>query len=457
MMRMLSIILFLGAAAGFSAACGDDDAAPTGTAPGATAVPGAAQPGQPAAGASAAPSAPRAAASGLDPEREWEIFEHCKKRAAADCAEEERDRGAYYRARQARIIASPFKARVDRVFLAGTCARGDDPAKRKNTSGIRAVVEGTLTYTGSDMLYLAELRGAAYLRFGADRYTEAEALGRAYTGGWYGGTKVVSRLEREVRGADPWLQGQERPFHWESQPLSEAFCETLPDEAKVHVELVTRGIRGGRQDSPVAVVDLAWDELVGMGLKTQVQVVIKQKDGVLLEPADAHYGCQDRILVTRLTGKTEWLKRTQVVQPADFGRAPAAAFPVQAGTTGWKITVSGITGAREFGGYAPKGEDQFLAVVDIELANNGAEASSLKGFTARLESAPGRWQGPVTKAVGQIDAASTVEPGGSLAGKLVFARQRFERPFRLEVKTPDKETVLLDVLSYDLGPERAPK
>jgi hypothetical protein len=63
----------------------------------------------------------------------------------------------------------------------------------------------------------------------------------------------------------------------------------------------------------------------------------------------------------------------------------------------------------------------------------------------------------VTKAVGQIDTASEVEAGGSLAGKLVFPRQRFERPFRLEVKTPDKESVLLDVLSYDLGPERTPK
>jgi hypothetical protein len=457
MTRLLSTILFLGAAAGFSAACGDDDAAPAGTAPDATTAPGAAQPAQPAAEAPAAPSAPRAAATGLDPEREWEIYEHCKKRSAAECAEEERDRGAYYRARQARIAASPFKARVDRVFLAGACASGDDPAKRKSTSGIRAVVEGTLTYTGSDLLYLAELRGAAYLRFGAERYAEAEALGRAYSGGWYGGTKVVSRLEREVRGADPWLQGQERPFHWESAPLSEAFCEVLPDEAKVYVEVITRGIRGGRKDIPLAFVDLAWDEVIGMSLKQQVQVVIKQKDGVLLEPADAHYGFQDRILVTRLTGKTEWLKRTQVVQPADLARAPAAGSPIQAGTTGWKITVTGISGAREFGGYAPRGEDQFLTVVDIELANTGAEASSLKGFAARLESAPGRWQGPLTKAVGQIDAASTVEPGGSLAGKLVFARQRFERPFRLEVKTPDKETVLLDVLSYDLGPERAPR
>ena len=44
-----------------------------------------------------------------------------------------------------------------------------------------------------------------------------------------------------------------------------------------------------------------------------------------------------------------------------------------------------------------------------------------------------------------------------MSGKVVFPRQRFERPFRLEVKTPDKNTVYLDVLSYDLGPQRAPK
>ncbi|HUT79235.1 MAG TPA: hypothetical protein VM285_16165, partial [Polyangia bacterium] len=333
--RALAIFLFVGATLVVTVSCGDDDETPAAPVPAATGAPGVAQPAPPAAKAPATTTAPRAAASGIDPEREWEIFEHCKQRAATECAEEERDRGAYYRARQAKIASSPFKTRVDRVFLMGSCARGDDPAKRKSTSGIRAVVEGTLTYTGSDLLYLAELRGAAFLRFGADRYAEVEVQGRSYTGGWYGGTKVVSRLEREVRGADPWLPGQERPFHWESQPLSEAFCEALPDEARVYVEIVTRGIRGGRKDLPLALVDLAWDEVLGMSLKQQVQVVIKQKTQTLLEPADAHYGFQDRILVTRLTGKTEWLKRTQVVQPADLDRAPAAAFPVQASTTGW--------------------------------------------------------------------------------------------------------------------------
>jgi hypothetical protein len=449
----MTTLVFLAAIPLLQAACGDDAEAPAGTVPVAAAAPGAPLPAQ----AQAAPVPSPAAAGGLDPEREWEIYEHCKKRSAAECAEEERDRTAYYRARQARIASSPFKTSVDRVYVTGSCGRGDEPHKRKDTGGLRVVVEGSMTYTGSDLLYLAELRGAAYLRFGAERYAEAEALGRAYTGGYYGRTRIVSRLEHEVRGSDPWLPGQERAFHWESAPLSEAFCEAMPDEAMAYIEVVTRGIRSGRRDHPVALTPVAWDEVIGMGLKQQVQVVIKQKDQTLLEPADAHYGCQDRMLVTRLTGKTEWLKQAQIVRPADSVRAPAVAFPVQAGSTGWKVGVTGIAGAREFGGYAPKGEDQFLVVVDVELANTGAEAASLKGLAARLETAPGRWQGPVTKAVGQIDSSSTVEAGGSLAGKLVFPRQRFERPFRLELKTPDKETVLLDVLSYDLGPERAPK
>ena len=41
-----------------------------------------------------------------------------------------------------------------------------------------------------------------------------------------------------------------------------------------------------------------------------------------------------------------------------------------------------------------------------------------------------------------------------VTGKIAFPRQRFERPFRLEVKTPDRQTTIVDVFNYDLGPEQ---
>jgi len=99
----------------------------------------------------------------------------------------------------------------------------------------------------------------------------------------------------------------------------------------------------------------------------------------------------------------------------------------------------------------------FLAIVDVSVSYLGEGEGSLKGFAARMETSPDKWQKPITKALGQIDTSESIASGSSVSGKLVFPRQRFERPFRLEVRPPDKNTFFLDVFDYKMGPERAPK
>lgn len=438
--------------------CGDDDEAPAAD-PAAGGAPSESSPAAQPAPKPAPESSPTAkpGAPALDPEKECRIEEYCERKCRGECAVEERDRGPYFKAKQAKVGSAPFEVNVKRVYLEGACHRGDTPEKRKSTSGIRAIVEGEMTYTGNDVIYRAGLGGEMYARFGADRYAEVGAMEKTYSRGWYGGMKLVTRFTREVRGSDPWLTGQSRPFHWESDPLSEAFCELMPDEAQVYIEMWAYGVREGRAEYSIAFVPLNWDEVVGMALRQQVKVEIKKKNEVLEEPADAHYSQLGRILVTRLTGKTEWLKRSSVVQAGTLTKGPAASFPVEGSSEDWKVRVTGITQAKEFGGYAHKGEDQFLAIVEVQLEFTGEGEGSLKGLAARLETSPGKWQKPVSKAVGQLDATGTVAAGGSTSGKLVFPKQRFERPFRIEIKTPDKETLYLDVLSYSLGSERAAK
>jgi len=441
---------------GFASGCGDDAQAPS-EAPEAASQQAAPAP---AAAATAAPTAAQPAKAGapaIDPEKECRIEDYCEQKCRGECALEERDRGPFFKAKESKIGGAPFDVTIKRVYFEGACHRGDTPEKRKSTSGIRAIVEGEMTYTGNDIIYRAGLGGEMYARFGADRYAEAGAMEKTYSRGWYGGTKLVTRFTREVHGSDPWLTGQTRPFHWESNALSEAFCEVIPDEAQVYIELWGYGVRGGRFEHPMKFVPLNWDEIVGMALRQQIKIEIPKKDEVLEEPADAHYSQLGKILVTRLTGKTEWLKRSSVVQSGMLTKGPAAAFPVEGSSEEWKVRVTGITQAKEFGGYAHKGEDQFLAIVEVQLEYAGSGEGSLKGLAARLETSPGKWQKPVSKAVGQLDTDGTVPAGGSTSGKLVFPRQRFERPFRIEIKTPDKETLYLDVLSYSLGPERGAK
>ncbi len=440
------------------AACGDDDAAPPTDATGAPASKNKSTLAEKAATLlqKADSIATLAGEPNEDPEKECRILAYCEKRCVGECINEERGRAAYFKAKEQKIAGSPFDVKILGSYLDGSCARGDDPGKRRSASGIRAIVEGTMTYTGEDMLYAAKLEGEMYLRFGADRFAEAYVKEVNY-GGYYGRSKPVTRFTREVRGADPWVKGEAREFHWESSPLSEAFCEVMPDEAKAYVELATWGIKQGRNDHPVVFVTLKWEEVIGMALRQQINVLKKQKNETVEEPADALYSRLGKVLVTRLTGKTEWLKRSSTAQTGDIAKGPSAAFPVKASSKKWKVEVSGISHAVEFGGYAHKGEDQFLAVVDISVAFLGKGEGSLRGFAARMETSPNKWQKPVTKALGQIDTSESIASGSSVSGKLVFPRQRFERPFRLEVKTPDKNTFYLDVFDYKMGPERAPK
>ena len=433
------------------AGCGDDKAPPT-----VPVIQGAA----PAAAAKAQPAAvkgpaPAAVPAGEDPEKECRTLGYCERRCESDCAAEERDRTAFYNAKRARVASSPFAVKVERVFFSGACHRGDVPEKRRPTIGLKAVVEGVLTYNGDDIVYSADLEGAAFFRYGPTRYAEVPALSRAYAGSYYGRTINYSRMTRAVHGSDPWFKGESRPFHWESNAFSEAFCEVVPDEASAYIEMESFGIRGGRSEIPIAMVPLRVEEVVGMALRQQVKIRTAKKGGGFDdETADAHYAKFDRMLVTRLTGKTEWLKRTSIVQTGLFDKGPAAAFPTEGSSSAWKITVTAVEGVKEFGGYAPKGEDQFLMLVDVTITNTGTESGSLKKLAPRLEVDAGKWQKPVEKALGQLDLSGEVAGGGSTSGKLVFQRQRFERPFRLEMKTPDGNTLYLDILSYELGPER---
>lgn len=455
----LALLALVASVALVATACGDDAETPVAPVlPGQLGMQPQVQPGQTVAPVGTPTAAPTAMpTTGADPDSECRQLAFCEQRCKSECLNEEKNRSSYFAAKKAKIGSSPFEVTIDRIYLDGSCAAGDDPKKRKSTSGIKAIVDGVMTYKGNDMLYAAELDGEMYLRFGADRYAEAFAADRTYTGGWYRRVKQASRFDREVRGADPWIAGESRSFHWESQALSEAFCEVMPDEATVYVELSTRGINGGTAVHPLKFVPVNWDEVVGMAMRQQVNVITKKGKETVLEPADAIYAVLDKILVTRLTGSTQWLKRYSTVQGDSIGKAPAASFPVSASSDEWKVTVSGISQAKEFGGYVHKGEDQFLSLVDVKMEYTGEESGSPKNMGFKLEVAAGKWAKPVSKAMGQIDLATDVAAGASISGKVVFQRQRFQRPFRLEVKTPDKATLYMDVFSYDLGPERAPK
>jgi len=379
----------------------------------------------------------------------------CERRCESECAKEEGDRKAYYDAKRAAAGSSPFAVQIDRVFYTGACPAGPVPEKRKQTVGLKAIVEGSLTYNGDDVIYGAEFGGSAFFGFGKDSYAESPAAGREYYGGYYGRGREPSRVLRPVHGSDPWRKGESRLFHWESAPFSEAFCEAAPTEAGAYVELVTYGIRGGRSESSLGVFPLRYEEILGMALRQQVKIRTPKKGGGFEdETADAQYCKLDRMLLTRLTGSTEWLRRTAIAQPKLFDRGPAAVFPTEASSAAWKVSVTAISEAEEFGGYAPQGADQLLAVLEVKISNISGEGASLSKLSPRLEMEPGNWQKPIDKALGQIDLSSEVPAGGSLSGKLVFQRQRFQRPFRLEAKTPDGTTLYVDVLSYDLGPKR---
>jgi len=195
---------------------------------------------------------------------------------------------------------------------------------------------------------------------------------------------------------------------------------------------------------------------VGMAIKEHVSIHKSDAPNAVDEAADATYSRLEKVLVVGASGKAEWMARTSIIQTGFWTRQTAPALPVSVESPGWTVKVGPVTGAKDFGGYTPAGEDQFVVIVDVELqskAPDGAKPTKAKSFGFQLETSPGSWQSPLGKATGQLDGSSDIGAGEKLTGKLVFARQRFERPFRLKIATPDRATLYADVFSYDLGPE----
>jgi hypothetical protein len=228
----------------------------------------------------------------------------------------------------------------------------------------------------------------------------------------------------------------------------------------VYLDVKTLGIYNVEKTFPLAFAPIAWDEVVGMALDQQIRAISSDPGGEE-EPANAHYSKLDSILITRLTGKTEWVKRASVVTSGQLKRGAGATFPIHEKSREWEIRIKGISNVSEFGGYAPSGEDLFLVAVDVEfkftpvsIDLGPATTGSLRNLEARLETSPGRWSKPTSYAAGQLDTSVEVMPGAKLAGRLVFVRQRFERPFRLELIMPDGATLYVDVFNYDIGPRR---
>ncbi len=379
----------------------------------------------------------------------------CKRRCLDVCARETHNRRDFYESKRGQIEDTPFSLEVEHIFLTGECHQGNDPSRRPDADGISAVVEGKIAYTGDDVLYRADLSGAMLLLIGMDRLVDIPVSDRQAK------IRSSARFPRRVRGSDPWFKGGTRAFHWESSPADPVFCEVVPERAEGYIELETTGVDGGRKSFAIGFVPLVWEEVLGMSLKQQVRVKTGRRAGDE-EPADAHYSKLSRILVTRLTGKTQWIKRTSIVHSEGLIRGPAAVFPTRENSPEWKVAVTGISHADEFGGYAPSGEDQSLFVVDAKITYTplkndiGAPLmGNLDQFSLRLETSPDKWQKPTSKALGQLDVSGTIQPGGSISGSLVFVRQRFERPFRLEVITPDKTTLYLDVFGYEFGLQRS--
>lgn len=402
------------------------------------------------ASSSAAPTAVATSAA-PDAERDKQITRACTNKCERECEAKAHDRKDFYDEKKAEIPKSPFDVKVDRVWLRGQCHKGDKPEKRDDTDGITTLVEGKITYKGEDPLFVADLDGWAYLDIADDRVASVPAMEKTYSG--WGGPKLVTKLERKARGSDPWRKGEARAFHWESQAISEAFCEVKPRAAGALIELRTLGVKSPVKTYPIAMVPVPWDEVVGMAIKEHVS--IHRGDDKIDEAADASFVKLDKILVTMTGGKVEWMPRTSIIESGFFARGSAPKLPTVLESPSWSVSVTKISGAKDSGGYSPAGEDQFVAIVDVELTSKVSEGkpTKAKSFGFQLETSPGNWASPIGKAEGQLDGSADIGPGEKLSGRLVFPRQRFERPFRLQVKTPDRQTLFAEVFTYDLGPE----
>jgi hypothetical protein len=403
------------------------------------------------ASASAMPASVAPAESKSDSARDRAIVRACTNKCERECEAKDHNRIDFFDEKRAEIPKAPFDVKVERVWLRGSCHKGDTPEKRDDGDGLTATVEGKMTYKGDDPIFWADLEGWFYVDTGDGHTAAVSHLDKTYSA--WSGSKPATRMVRRVRGADPWRKSQERDFHWESRALNEAFCELRPKGAFVMMQLRTMGLKSEIVDTPIANVPIVWDEIAGVALKEHV--TIKRGENAVDEAADASFARLDKLLITTAAGKAEWLARTAIVQGGLFQRGAAPTLPAQVESPSWSVKVTSVTGGKQSGEYVPTGEDQFVVEVNVEIESKASEGKpvKVKSFGFQLESTPGSWQSPLAKAPGQIDGTAEIAPGEKASGKLVFARQRFERPFRLQVKTPDRATLLADVFTYDLGPE----
>lgn len=410
-----------------------------------------------AASSSAAPVQTAEAPSG-DAEKDKNIARYCERKCERECDDEHHERPAFLESKKASIAGSPFEVQVDRVWFKGGCAKGDVPEKRAEPDGVTVVVEGKITYKGEDVVYRATPGGAVFLRVSPDRFAQVQAAEKAYS--MWEGRREITKFGRTVRGADPWRKDQAREFHWESHAIDPGFCDGMPDEAFALIEVNASSLRAGGKRHPVKLVPLAWDEIVGMSTREKVTVRKQRGAGMVDEPAEILYSRMDRVLASFGTGKAEWINHASITQSQTFNKAPGVTFPTESKTPQWTVKVNGLSRVKDASGFTPSGEDQFLALVDLELnytagpSDDGKEPKpvKVKAFSFQLETAPGVWQRPTAKA-SELAADFEITPGSKATGKVAFPVQRFERPFRLEVKTPDRSTVLVDVFSYEQAPE----
>ena len=251
----------------------------------------------------------------------------------------------------------------------------------------------------------------------------------------WGGTHVVSRLLRSARGGDPWLPGESRLFHWESRAFGSVFCEAEPDSAEAYIDVTSYGVKAGRDVEPVGFVPVQWREVVGM------------------------VGTSRR-RSRRSTARTRQGRAARAVRRG--GRRAVAGGGEEPGLHRAREEDDGREGLRRLraqrrgpvpGRHAarPRQHADRRRRQGAEAGEGAATSRSSwrrrRGTGRRRSSSPSA----CSRATRRSASAKPSTP------RLVFPRQRFERPTRFEVKTPDKQSFDLDVFSYAIGPERAPK
>ncbi len=97
------------------------------------------QGGETSAGA-ARPTDPKSVAPGGGvSERDQVVNRSCELRAAGECVAKARAAPAYFQSESQKIAASPFDFSIARVWLKGSCAKGDKPEKRQDADGLKLI------------------------------------------------------------------------------------------------------------------------------------------------------------------------------------------------------------------------------------------------------------------------------------------------------------------------------